>query len=61
MSSRIPITAGRDRPANLAVLMREAFVALNDLVVPGWPSADTATSAPPTARSSNTSTTPARP
>jgi DNA-binding MarR family transcriptional regulator len=33
MSSRIPVTAGRERPANLAVLMREAFVALNDLVI----------------------------
>lgn len=33
MSRRIPNLAGRERPANLAVLMREAFVALNDLVV----------------------------
>jgi DNA-binding MarR family transcriptional regulator len=33
MSSRIPRLEGRERPANLAVLMREAFVALNDLVV----------------------------
>jgi DNA-binding MarR family transcriptional regulator len=29
---RIPHLAGRERPANLAVLLREAFVALNDLV-----------------------------
>jgi DNA-binding MarR family transcriptional regulator len=27
------MTAGRERPTNLAVLMREAFVALNDLVL----------------------------
>ncbi|HKN45287.1 MAG TPA: MarR family winged helix-turn-helix transcriptional regulator, partial [Propionibacteriaceae bacterium] len=33
MSSRIPRLEGRERPANLAVLLREAFVALNDLVV----------------------------
>jgi DNA-binding MarR family transcriptional regulator len=33
MSSRIPTLAGRERPANLAVLLREAFVALNDLVL----------------------------
>ena len=33
MSTRIPVTGGRRRPANLAVLMREAFVALNDLVL----------------------------
>jgi len=33
MSRRIPYLAGRERPANLAVLMREAFIALNDLVV----------------------------
>jgi DNA-binding MarR family transcriptional regulator len=33
MASRIPTLGGRERPANLAVLMREAFVALNDLVV----------------------------
>jgi hypothetical protein len=32
MSRRIPMTAGRERPANIAVLLREAFVALNDLV-----------------------------
>jgi len=30
---RIPVSAGQQRPANLAVLMREAFVALNDLVL----------------------------
>jgi DNA-binding MarR family transcriptional regulator len=30
---RIPISAGQQRPANLAVLMREAFVTLNDLVL----------------------------
>jgi DNA-binding MarR family transcriptional regulator len=33
MASRIPTLAGRERPANLAVLLREAFVAINDLVV----------------------------
>src|SRR5687767_4234260 len=33
MTSRIPTLGGRERPANLAVLLREAFVALNDLVV----------------------------
>lgn len=33
MSRPRPITAGRERPINLAVLMREAFVALNDLVL----------------------------
>lgn len=33
MSTRRPITAGRERPINLVVLMREAFVALNDLVI----------------------------
>jgi DNA-binding MarR family transcriptional regulator len=33
MSSRIPNLAGRQRPANLAVLLRETFVALNDLVL----------------------------
>ena len=32
-SRRIPVLAGRERPANLAVLMREAFVAINDLVI----------------------------
>jgi DNA-binding MarR family transcriptional regulator len=33
MASRIPTLGGRERPANLAVLLREAFVTLNDLVV----------------------------
>jgi DNA-binding MarR family transcriptional regulator len=33
MSSRIPRMEGRERPANLAVLMREAFIAVNNLVV----------------------------
>ena len=33
MSTRRPITAGHERPTNLAVLMREAFVALNDVVI----------------------------
>ena len=33
MSPRRPITAGHERPTNLAVLMREAFVALNDVVI----------------------------
>ena len=31
-SGRIPVLAGRERPTNLVVLLREAFVALNDLV-----------------------------
>ena len=33
MSTRIPITLGRPRPSNLAVLMREAFIALNNLAI----------------------------
>jgi len=33
MSRVRPITGGRERPVNLAVMMREAFVALNDLVI----------------------------
>lgn len=33
MSTRIPQLDGRQRPSNLAVLMREAYVALNDLVL----------------------------
>jgi DNA-binding MarR family transcriptional regulator len=33
MSTRTPITGGRPRPDNLAVLMREVFVALNDMVL----------------------------
>ncbi|MHC1560498.1 MarR family winged helix-turn-helix transcriptional regulator [Actinomycetospora sp. C-140] len=33
MSTRIPVLAGHERPANLAVLLREAFVALNDVVL----------------------------
>jgi DNA-binding MarR family transcriptional regulator len=33
VSSRLPITAGRQRPTNLAVLLREAFVALNSLAI----------------------------
>lgn len=33
MSRPRPITAGRERPTNLAVSMREAFLALNDLVL----------------------------
>lgn len=32
MSRPRPITAGRERPVNLVVLLREAYVALNDLV-----------------------------
>ena len=32
-SRRIPVLAGHERPVNLAVLMREAFVAINDLVI----------------------------
>jgi DNA-binding MarR family transcriptional regulator len=30
MSSRLPATTARERPENLAILLREAFVALND-------------------------------
>jgi DNA-binding MarR family transcriptional regulator len=33
MSTRIPTSRGRERPITLAVLMREAFVALNDIVM----------------------------
>jgi DNA-binding MarR family transcriptional regulator len=33
MSTRIPLLDGRPRPVNLAVALREAFVALNDLVL----------------------------
>ncbi len=33
MSRRIPTTAGRERPTNLGVALREAFVAVNDLVL----------------------------
>ena len=32
-STRLPAVGGRPRPPTLAVLMREAFVALNDLVL----------------------------
>ncbi len=35
MSRRLPSLGGQERPANLAVLMREAFVALNDRVLTG--------------------------
>lgn len=33
MSSRLPKTTARQRPENLAVLLREAFVALNDRAI----------------------------
>ena len=33
MSTRIPSLGGRQRPTNTAILLRETFVALNDLVV----------------------------
>src|SRR4029453_1667226 len=33
MSRRIPTLAGRERPTNLAVLLRETFVAINDLAL----------------------------
>jgi DNA-binding MarR family transcriptional regulator len=33
VSSRLPQTAARERPENLAILLREAFVALNDLAL----------------------------
>ena len=32
MSRPRPISAGHERPVNLVVLLREAYVALNDLV-----------------------------
>jgi DNA-binding MarR family transcriptional regulator len=32
MARRLPLLAGAERPANLVVLLREAYVALNDLV-----------------------------
>ena len=41
MSRPRPITDGQERPVNLVVLLREAYVALNDLVPAGWPSAAT--------------------
>ena len=33
MARRLPILAGQQRPANTVLLLREAFIALNDLVV----------------------------
>ena len=33
MSSRLPRTTARERPENLAILLREAFAALNDLAI----------------------------
>jgi|EndMetStandDraft_8_1072994.scaffolds.fasta_scaffold321700_2 DNA-binding MarR family transcriptional regulator len=33
MSRRLPVTSGQERPRNLAVVMRETFIALNDLVL----------------------------
>ena len=33
MSRRIPTLAGRERPTNLGVLLRETFVAINDLAL----------------------------
>lgn len=33
MSSRLPVTGARDHRENLAVLLRESFVALNDLAI----------------------------
>ena len=33
MSRRLPKTTARERPENLAILLREAFVALNDLAL----------------------------
>lgn len=33
MSTRIPVTGGRERPVNLGVALREAFIAVNDLVL----------------------------
>ncbi|GAA2010690.1 MarR family winged helix-turn-helix transcriptional regulator [Microbacterium ulmi] len=34
MSRSVPGLSGRERPRNLAVALREAFTALNDLVIP---------------------------
>jgi DNA-binding MarR family transcriptional regulator len=33
MSRRISVTGGRERPVNLGVALREAFIAVNDLVL----------------------------
>lgn len=33
MSRRIPVTDGRERPVNLGIALREAFIAVNDLVL----------------------------
>ena len=33
MSRRIPVIGGRERPVNLGVALREAFIAVNDLVL----------------------------
>jgi DNA-binding MarR family transcriptional regulator len=33
MSTPIPLTSGRRRPENLAVLLRETYIGLNDLVI----------------------------
>ena len=33
MSSRLPQTTARDRPENIAILLREAFTALNDQAI----------------------------
>ena len=33
MSRRIPVTDGRERPPNLGIALREAFIAVNDLVL----------------------------
>jgi DNA-binding MarR family transcriptional regulator len=33
VSRRIPVTGGRERPVNLGVALREAFIAVNDLVL----------------------------
>jgi DNA-binding MarR family transcriptional regulator len=33
MSRRIPVTGGRERPVNLGIALREAFIAVNDLVL----------------------------
>jgi DNA-binding MarR family transcriptional regulator len=33
MSRRIPVTGGRERPVNIGIALREAFIAVNDLVL----------------------------
>ena len=57
-SRRIPVLAGHERPVNLAVLMREAFVAINDLVIARLAERGHGDVRPLTRRCSSTWTTP---